>query len=44
LTYDPKKRISASEALNHPWFKEEPLACRVDEMPNFPSLNEMNRE
>ena len=22
LTLDPKKRISANDALNHPWFKE----------------------
>jgi serine/threonine protein kinase len=24
LQYDPKKRISALDALNHPWFEEEP--------------------
>lgn len=23
LVMDPKKRISAQEALNHPWFKEK---------------------
>ena len=22
FVYDPKKRISAKQALNHPWFKE----------------------
>eukprot|EP00803_Ostreobium_quekettii_P004430 evm.model.scf_338.4 EVM.evm.TU.scf_338.4 scf_338:73105-79235(-) len=25
LTYDPKQRASAEQALSHPWFKEEPL-------------------
>ncbi|KVI06173.1 cyclin-dependent kinase G-2-like [Cynara cardunculus var. scolymus] len=25
LTYDPKKRITAEEALNHGWFRESPL-------------------
>ena len=24
LTYDPSKRISAQDALNHPWFDEYP--------------------
>jgi cell division cycle 2-like protein len=24
MYYDPSKRISAEEALNHPWFKESP--------------------
>jgi cell division cycle 2-like protein len=27
MTYDPSKRISAEEALKHPWFKEEPRAA-----------------
>lgn len=25
LVMDPKKRISAQEALNHPWFKEKKI-------------------
>lgn len=33
LTYDPKKRISAAESLDHPWFSnnvsEEPLHTNV---------------
>ncbi|TNV77900.1 hypothetical protein FGO68_gene2608 [Halteria grandinella] len=42
LTYDPAKRISASDALRHPWFKEAPTPAK--DMPQFPSLNEMSRE
>ena len=25
LTFDPDRRISAKEALQHPWFREHPL-------------------
>ena len=25
LTFDPDRRISAKEALKHPWFSEHPL-------------------
>ena len=35
LEIDPAKRISASEALAHPWFKEEPLAKPQHLMPKF---------
>jgi len=44
LIYDPIKRITAENALKHPWFKEEPSACSLDEMPNFPELNDKERE
>lgn len=44
MTYDPSKRISAEEALNHPWFREEPLPEQLENMPFFPALNEMSRE
>jgi cell division cycle 2-like protein len=37
LTYDPAKRITAEQALNHPYFQEEPLACSSREMPRRPS-------
>jgi len=37
LTYDPTKRISAQEALEHPYFAEKPLPKKVDLMPTFPS-------
>jgi cell division cycle 2-like protein len=44
LHYDPKRRISAREALNHSWFREEPQACQPAEMPKFKSFNMMSRE
>jgi serine/threonine protein kinase len=36
LTYDPKKRITASQALQHKWFETSPFPC-----PNYdlPKLN-----
>lgn len=40
LTYDPKKRISASRALKHPWFKQHPLAVLPEAMPTFPSTQD----
>ncbi|OEL35920.1 Cyclin-dependent kinase G-1 [Dichanthelium oligosanthes] len=43
LTYDPEKRISADDALNHEWFHEVPLPKTKDFMPTFPALNEQDR-
>ena len=37
LTYDPDKRLTAAEALRHPFFSENPLPKDPDLMPNFPS-------
>ena len=37
LAYDPSKRITASEAEQHPFFKEHPRACSRDMMPTFPT-------
>ncbi|OQR89734.1 hypothetical protein THRCLA_09607 [Thraustotheca clavata] len=37
LTYDPKKRLSASEALKHPYFHEKPFPKDIGMMPTFPS-------
>ncbi|KAL3571231.1 hypothetical protein D5086_028480 [Populus alba] len=36
LTYDPEKRITADDALNHPWFHEVPLPKSKESMPTFP--------
>lgn len=37
LCVDPKWRISAPDALNHPWFIESPLPKSNGMMPTFPS-------
>ena len=38
LTLDPAKRISASEALKHPYFSTFPLPCEAHEIPK-PTLS-----
>ncbi|KZT06865.1 Pkinase-domain-containing protein [Laetiporus sulphureus 93-53] len=37
LTYDPEMRISATEALKHPYFSESPLPKHPDLFGSFPS-------
>ncbi|KAI6005237.1 Pkinase-domain-containing protein [Pisolithus orientalis] len=37
LTYDPQQRISAEEALHHPYFSESPLPKHPDLFASFPS-------
>lgn len=37
LTYDPERRISAEEALQHPYFTESPLPKHPDLFGSFPS-------
>ncbi|KAJ3079840.1 hypothetical protein HK102_003476, partial [Quaeritorhiza haematococci] len=37
LTYDPDKRITAEEALRHPYFTESPLPKDPSLFPTFPS-------
>ena len=43
LTYDPAKRITAAEALLHPYFSEVPLAKDRALMPTFQSVHEGQR-
>lgn len=40
LTYDPKKRISAGEALDHDYFRESPLPQPPDMFPHWPAKSE----
>lgn len=44
LAYDPSKRISAQEALQHPWFSEQPLPKSLEHMPRFPVVSESERK
>jgi serine/threonine protein kinase len=37
LAYDPAKRITASEALKHPFFSEQPFPKQPELMPTFPA-------
>lgn len=37
LTMDPKQRITAEEALKHPYFTESPPPQHPSMMPTFPS-------
>merc|ERR1712113_785470 len=32
--YDPNKRLTATQALKHSYFSEEPVAAKVSELPN----------
>lgn len=43
LTYCPSKRISASNALNHEWFKETPLLVDPSMFPTWPAKSEQPR-
>mmetsp|Transcript_30579 Transcript_30579/g.79778 ORF Transcript_30579/g.79778 Transcript_30579/m.79778 type:complete len:422 (+) Transcript_30579:244-1509(+) len=40
LSFDPEKRLSAEEALNHPYFEEMPKACHHSYIQTFPATNE----
>jgi len=44
LCYDPKKRITAADALKHDYFKEMPHPQDPSMMRTFPSLNEGSRK
>ncbi len=39
LTYDPAKRMTAVQALQHPYFVETPLPKERSLMPTFPTLH-----
>lgn len=39
LTYDPAKRLTAGEALVHPFFAEHPLPKEEVLMPTFPAVH-----
>jgi cell division cycle 2-like protein len=43
LAYDPKKRITAREALSHRYFTEPPLPREPGMIQTFPSLHEVNQ-
>jgi cell division cycle 2-like protein len=38
LNYNPDKRISAEQALLHPWFIENPQMSKIDQMPTLENL------
>eukprot|EP01125_Pyxidicula_operculata_P012913 TRINITY_DN4251_c1_g3_i5.p1 TRINITY_DN4251_c1_g3~~TRINITY_DN4251_c1_g3_i5.p1 ORF type:complete len:521 (+),score=174.19 TRINITY_DN4251_c1_g3_i5:676-2238(+) len=40
LTYNPDKRITASEALRHPYFEEQPIQIDPELMPTWPSRSD----
>ncbi|PSC68206.1 cyclin-dependent kinase G-2-like isoform X1 [Micractinium conductrix] len=40
LTYDPERRITARQALRHPYFSERPLPRLPEYMPTFPSAHD----
>lgn len=43
LTYDPERRITAEDALNHEWFREVPLPKTKEFMPTFPAQHAQDR-
>ncbi|KAF3671269.1 hypothetical protein FXO38_06668 [Capsicum annuum] len=43
LTYDPKKRITIDDALNHEWFCEVPLPKSKEFMPTFPTQHAQDK-
>ncbi|KAK0410009.1 hypothetical protein QR680_004895 [Steinernema hermaphroditum] len=43
LTYNPDRRISAAEALDHPWFAEEPQPIPPDMFPTWPAKSELSK-
>lgn len=44
LAYNPDKRISAEDALNHKYFKDAPAACEPEMMPTYPATQDANKK
>ena len=44
LCYDPAKRITADQALRHPYFKAKPKATPQSLMPSFKSMHPTERD
>ncbi|KAI5959525.1 BUR1 [Candida theae] len=44
LTLDPYKRVNSLDALNHEFFKCDPLPSRPEEMPQFGECHEIDKE
>lgn len=40
LALDPEKRITAGQALDHDYFWTEPMPCKPNELPQYPSSHE----
>lgn len=43
LTYDPAQRITAEEALQHPYFNEPPLPIDPAMFPTWPAKSELGQ-
>ncbi|CAI2343806.1 unnamed protein product [Caenorhabditis sp. 36 PRJEB53466] len=43
LTLDPKNRLTATQALDHDWFTEDPQPVPPEEFPTFPAKSEQNK-
>jgi len=44
LFYNPDKRITALDALEHPYFNERPLPVKPEMMPTFPEYRNKRRQ
>lgn len=44
LTLDPKTRYNALDALDHIYFKSDPLPLKLDELPIFEECHEIDKE
>jgi serine/threonine protein kinase len=42
LTFDPKRRITAERAVDHPYFDEKPYPASSHLMPTFPTQHTMD--